>query len=426
VKTTRRYQIDTITTRPVEWSAAKAGFFLALGAAVLCQCLARAQTLTTLYNFQGPSLDGMSPGTGVVRDHDGNMYGTTTAGGQADSGTAFEVVASGTETMLHSFQFLVDGVNPDAPLALGAGSALYGTTSLGGPNNAYGTVFRIKDNKVTVVYAFSGGLDGLAPVGGVVEDIDGSLYGTTGGGGTGTCPGGCGTVYRLDKNGHETVMHNFDGPNGAHPAATLIHDQQGNVFGTTSSGGLDNSDNMCPGGCGTVFMLSRSGRFTVLHKFTYGTGDGWDVSFGVVRDQQGNLYGTTLTGGAWNYGTIYEITSAGEEKVLYNFAGSPDGSDPGGLVIANGKLYGTTTSGGDASCWLSYGGCGLIFEFDRAGTEEILYTFNGVTDGAVPVGPLTFDSEGNMYGATVQGMKDNCAFWQGGCGTIWKLSPRSQ
>lgn len=100
----------------------------------------------------------------------------------------------------------------------------------------------------------------------------------------------------------------------------------------------------------------------------------------------------------------------------------PDGSDPGPLVIANGKLYGPTTSGGDASCWLSYGGCGVIFQFDKSGTEKVLYTFNGFTDGAVPVGPLTFDSEGNMYGATTQGMKDNCAFWQGGCGTIWKLS----
>lgn len=187
----------------------------------------QAQTLTTLYNFQGPPADGMSPGTGIVRDRNGNMYGTTSTGGQASSGTAFEVDADGTETMLHSFQFLVDGVNPDAPLALGPGGALYGTTSLGGPNNAYGTVFRISDNQVTVVYAFSGGLDGLAPVGGVVENIDGNLYGTTGGGGTGNCPGGCGTIYRLDKTGHETVLHNFDGPNGAHPAAALIHDQTG-------------------------------------------------------------------------------------------------------------------------------------------------------------------------------------------------------
>ena len=121
--------------------------------------------------------------------------------------------------MLHSFQFLVDGVNPESSLALGPGNALYGTTPLGGPNNAYGTVFRIRDNTVTVVYAFSGGLDGLAPVGGVVENIDGNLYGTTGGGGTGTCPGGCGTIYRIDRNRHESVLHNFDGPNGAHPAS---------------------------------------------------------------------------------------------------------------------------------------------------------------------------------------------------------------
>ncbi|MGC2446601.1 MAG: choice-of-anchor tandem repeat GloVer-containing protein [Candidatus Sulfotelmatobacter sp.] len=417
-----------LTTKRSREPIAALVWFLALTAwALHSPVTMTAQTLTTLYNFQGPPTDGMAPGTGVVRDHNGNMYGTTSAGGQSENGTAFEVDASGTEIMLHSFQFLVDGVNPESSLALGPGNALYGTTPLGGPNNAYGTVFRIRDNTVTVVYAFSGGLDGLAPVGGVVENIDGNLYGTTGGGGTGTCPGGCGTIYRIDRNRHESVLHNFDGPNGAHPGlATLIHDPQGNLYGTTSGGGLDDSDNMCPGGCGIVFMLSRSGKFTVLHKFTYGTSDGRFVEFGVVRDRNGNLYGTTLGGGTWNYGTIYEITNTGEEKVLYNVAGAPDGSDPGPIVIANGKLYGATTSGGQPTCWLSYGGCGVIFQFDKSGTEKVLYTFNGVTDGAVPVGPLTFDSEGNMYGATVQGMKDNCAFWQGGCGTIWKLSPPSQ
>jgi len=384
---------------------------------------AQAQTLTTLYNFQGPPADGMSPGAGILRDQDGNMYGTTSAGGQAENGTAFEVDASATETMLHSFNFLVDGINPSAPLSLGPGGALYGTTPLGGPNNAYGSVFRIRDNNLTVVYAFSGGLDGLAPFGGVVKNIDGNLYGTTSQGGTGDCPGGCGTIYQISSAGHETVVHDFDGLNGAYPGATLIHDERGNLYGTTVAGGMDNSNELCPNGCGTVFMLSRSGRFTVLHKFRYGTSDGWYVPFGVVRDHKGNLYGATSGGGTSNAGILYEITSTGEEKVLYNFAGPPDGQDPGPLVIANGRHYGTTHYGGLASCWVQYGGCGTIFEFDKSGTEKVLYTFNGVTDGAAPVGPLTFDSEGNVYGTTAEGMKDNCGFWQGGCGTIWKLSP---
>jgi len=198
---------------------------------------AQAQTLTTLYNFQGPPADGMSPGAGIVRDQDGNMYGTTSAGGQAENGTAFEVDASGTETMLHSFNFVVDGISPSAPLSLGPGGALYGTTPLGGPNNAYGSVFRIRDNNLTVVYAFSGGLDGLAPFGGVVKNIDGNLYGTTSQGGTGDCPGGCGTIYQISSAGHETVVHDFDGLNGAYPGATLIHDERGNLYGTTVAGG---------------------------------------------------------------------------------------------------------------------------------------------------------------------------------------------
>ena len=108
------------------------------------------------------------------------------------------------------------------------------------------------------------------------------------------------------------------------------------------------------------------------------------VPFGVVRDDKGNLYGATSGGGTSNAGILYEITSTGEEKVLYNFAGPPDGQDPGPLVIANGRHYGTTHYGGLASCWVQYGGCGTIFEFDKSGTEKVLYTFNGVTDGAAP------------------------------------------
>jgi uncharacterized repeat protein (TIGR03803 family) len=395
---------------------------LAMAMVLVCPVLARSQTLTTLYSFQGPPADGLTPEGGVALDPSGNVFGTTESGGQADNGTVYELDAGGVETVLHSFQFFIDGDNPYAHLIRGPRGTLYGTTIYGGPNGN-GTVFSIRGTILTVLYEFRDSPDGQGPFGGVVEDMDGNLYGTTAGGGTGGCAGGCGTIYRLDKAGHESVVHSFDGPNGAYPSATLIHDREGNLYGTTVGGGLDNSNEMCPGGCGTVFMLSRSGKFTVMHKFTYGTGDGWYVVEGVVRDGEGNLYGVTSGGGAWRDGTIYEITNTGEEKVLYSFAGPPDGSNPGPLVIANGRLYGTTVSGGQPSCWDSYGGCGTIFEFDPSGTEKVLYAFGGVTDGAVPVGPITFDSEGNMYGTTESGPKDGCPFSHGGCGTIWKFAP---
>lgn len=400
---------------------------LAMAIMLFCSLRARSQTLTTLYEFQGPPADGLSPGSGVVRDTSGNMFGTTQVGGEAGDGTVFELDASGVETTLHSFQFFVDGSNPYALLARGSGGALYGTTIYGG-SNGYGTVFSIRGATLTVLCEFRGIPDGQGPFGGVVENIDGNLYGTTAQGGTGNCAGGCGTIYRLDKAGRETVVHSFDGPNGAYPGSTLIHDQQGNLYGTTVGGGLNNSNQLCPGGCGTVFTLSRSGKYTVLHKFTgtsyiAGTSDGSYVVDGVVRDREGNLYGTTSGGGSWNVGIIYEITNTGEEKVLYSFAGSPDGANPGPLVIAHGKLYGTTFYGGQASCWGPSGGCGTIFEFDMSGTEKVLYAFGGVTDGAVPAGPVTFDSEGNMYGATQTGNEDGCPFSHGGCGTVWKLLP---
>ncbi len=388
---------------------------------LLCPLTARSQTLTTLYNFQGPPGDGLSPEGGVVLDPGGNMFGTTEAGGQADNGTVYELDASGVETVLHSFQFFIDGDNPFAHLVRGSGGTLYGTTIYGGPNG-YGTVFSIRGTALTVLYGFRGSPDGLGP-NGVVENIDGNLYGTTAQGGTGGCAGGCGTIYRLDKAGHESVVHSFDGPNGAYPSATLIHDRQGNLYGTTVGGGLDASNKLCPAGCGTVFMLGPSGKYTVLHNFTYGPTDGWYVVWGVVRDGEGNLYGTTSGGGTWGDGIIYEITNTGKEKVLYSFAGPPDGQDPGQLIIANGRLYGTTYSGGQANCWGLSGGCGTIFEFDSSGSEKVLYRFNGVTGGAQPTGPVVFDSEGNMYGTTESGVKNGCPFSHGGCGTIWKFAP---
>ncbi|MGC2449602.1 MAG: choice-of-anchor tandem repeat GloVer-containing protein [Candidatus Sulfotelmatobacter sp.] len=393
---------------------------LATAMALILPTTARSQVLTTLYNFQGPPADGLTPEGGVTLDPAGNMFGATESGGLADNGTVYKLAPSGVETVLHSFQFFTDGDNPYAHLVRGPGGALYGTTTYGGPNE-YGTVFSIRGTILTVLYGFRGSPDGLAPSG-IVENIDGNLYGTTAQGGTGNCAGGCGTIYRLDKAGHESVVHSFDGPNGAYPSGTLIHDREGNLYGTTVGGGLDDSNQMCPGGCGTAFMLSRSGKFTVMHKFTYGPSDGWYVVSGLVRDGEGNLYGTTSGGGAWGDGIIYEITNTGEEKVLYSFAGTPDGSNPGPLVIANGRLYGTTVSGGQPTCWGPYGGCGTIFEFDKSGKERVIYAFNGVTDGAVPVGPITFDSEGNMYGTTESGPKDGCPFSHGGCGTVWKFS----
>jgi uncharacterized repeat protein (TIGR03803 family) len=403
---------------PKDWGALAA--LILLAACALPCSLARAQILTTLYSLQGPPGDGNWPCAGVTLDPAGNMYGTTQFGGASDYGTVFELDAAGAETVLHEFSW-TDGASPCAPLILSATGDLFGTTIYGGPNGN-GTVFRMRGTELTVVYEFEGAPDGQNPFGGLVENVDGNLYGTTAGGGIGNCAGGCGTIYRIDKNGNESVVYSFSGIDGANPGSTLIHDPEGNLYGTAEFGGLNNSNKLCPGGCGTVFMLSRSGNFTCLHKFTGGTSDGWSPSSAVVRDSAGHLYGTTGGGGSWGAGVIYEITGVGREKILYNFNGMPESVGPNQLTIARGKLYGTTYLGGQSGPSCYYSGCGTIFEFDPSGSEKVLFHFGGITDGAQPTGPVVFDSEGNMYGTTQSGMKDGCPFSHGGCGTIWELS----
>jgi uncharacterized repeat protein (TIGR03803 family) len=390
---------------------------LIMAAALYSPVAAHSQTLTTLYDLQGSPTDGDWPCAGVIRDAKGNMYGTTQGGGQWGYGTVFALGANNTEAVLHNFEDS-DGQSPCAPLIYADG-ALYGTTTYGGENEN-GTVFSIRGTHLTVLYKFQGIPDGQGPFGGLVDNIDGAFYGTTGQGGSGTCAGACGTIYKIDKAGHETVLYSFSGRDGAYPAARLIHDPAGNLYGTTNGGG---ANNLCPSaGCGTVFKFDTSGTLTVLHSFTGGTADGWFVVTSVVRDAAGNLYGTTSGGGTWNLGTIFEITNKGKERVLYSFAGPPDGWNPNQLVLAHGKLYGTTYLGGQSDCWGLYGGGGTIFEFDQSGTEKVLYRFGGVTDGAQPTGPVAFDSSGNMYGTTQSGIKDGCPFSHGGCGTVWKLA----
>ena len=209
----------------------------------------------------------------------------------------------------------------------------------------------------TVLYTFAGyPTDGASPIGGLVIDAAGALYGTTTYGGDANCPGsgiGCGTVFQLDTNGVETVLHNFRGPDGAHPSASLIRDAKGHLYGTTEFGGrlqdcTGSADNTTAG-CGVVFKLSGN-KETVLHRFCSvgNCTDGAEPWRGLVMDASGALYGTTSSGGSVNGGVVFKLVS-GKETVLHSFTGSPDGAFPeAGLIIdANGNLYGTAIGGGE-------------------------------------------------------------------------------
>lgn len=390
----------------------------------------QAQTFTVLHKFRGAP-DGGFPNGGVIVDSKGNVYGTTSEGGtgicDGGCGTVFRLSPSGRETILYSFTGTNgDGKYPQGGLVRDTSGNLYGTTYGGGTSGAAcsgygcGTVFMLDSSgHETVLYSFSGGVDGATPEAGVVRDSKGNLYGTTKLGGVYDW----GTVFMVDTSGTETVLHSFDGAtgDGGDVVGGLILDSAGMLFGTTQGGGIFNS-HCIPGleiGCGTIFQVSTAGVETVLYKFN-GYKDGNTPSGNVARDNAGNLYGTSQPQPTpVGYGTIFKLNAAGKFTVLHTFTGGAGGADPfAGLVRDSaGNLYGTTYQGGGggATCQTFDGGCGIAFELSPTGEFSVLHSFTGGADGGWLFAPLAFDSKGNVYGtANIGGIGD---------GTVFKITP---
>ena len=335
---------------------------------------AHAGSYKILHSFTGRNGDGVLPAAGVIRDSAGNLYGTTSEGGYypTGKGVVFKIAPDGTETVLYAFcrTGCSDGANPEA---------------------------------------------------GLIGDSAGNLYGTTydGGSGCDSCGGG-GTVFRLEPNGTETVLYNFCSKSacsdGYQPEAGVIRDGAGNLYGTTVSGGKSG----CNGyNCGVVFKVAPDGTEKVLYDFS--TGGGYGPVSGVIRDKSGNLYGTTEFGGTNEGGVVFKLAPHGVETVLYAFCGQnncTDGAAPAAGVIKDqsGDLYGTTEFGGGAGC---DGGasCGVVFEIAPNGTETVLHTFSNGNNGdsGNPVAGLIRDKAGNLYGTT---------FWGGtyNRGTVFKIA----
>jgi len=287
-----------------------------------------------LYSFNPANgSDGYDPAAGLINVN-GVLYGTTSAGGKYGKGTVFKVTAGGTESVLHSFGNGTDGAVPEAGLVDDNG-VLYGTTYQGGKDNL-GTVFKVPEGGTeSVLHSFASGTDGAFPEAGLI-DRNGVLYGTTNNGGT---PNNDGTVFEVTAGGTVSVLHSFgSGTDGDFPHAGLI-DVNGVLYGTTSGGGTESA--------GTVFELTAGGTESVLYNFNGYPNDGDGPVAGLVY-ANGVLYGTTSGGGKYNDGTVFEVTGAGTESVLHTFHDVlTDGSNPdAGLVYANGSLYGTTISGG--------------------------------------------------------------------------------
>jgi uncharacterized repeat protein (TIGR03803 family) len=385
------------------------GFLLGLMAAAPTT---QGQTFSVLYSFPAEVV-GYRPDS-LIRDAAGNLYGTTYYGGAKSSeGVVFKVDTSGKETVLYRFTG-PDGNGPDGVVGDAAGN-LYGATSFGGSGcpdqNGCGTVFKLDANgNETVLHRFGSSRgDGTFPTAGVVRDASGNLYGTTYTGGVLTlCEVGCGTVFKVDASGNETVLHRFTGgPDAAGPYGGVIQDAAGNLYGTTQAR--------------TVFKLAASGKFTVLH--TLNEAEGCYPSASLFRDAAGNLYGTTSGCGEFGGGTVFKVEPSGQTTVLYNFTGGTDGGSPSGPVVQDkaGNLYGSTGFGGDLTSLCAEvnntPGCGVVFKIDTAGHYTVLHAFNGL-DGQWSYYGVIQDPEGNLYGTTAQGGVPTCF-----CGVVFKVTP---
>jgi len=396
---------------------------------------AQAATFKVLYSFQAQS-DGDGPSSGVIRDAAGNLYGTTYAGGAFGYGTVFKIDKHGNETVLYSFSGGTDGENPAGGLVRDADGNLYGTTSSGGkPDCGFGftcgTVYKVDGHgNETVLYRFGGLPDGHSANAGLILDEAGNLYGTTQAGGDNGCnPGyGCGIVFKIDPQGRETILHAFTGTrnvDGAFPHAGLVADASGNLYGTTTLGGaptciteqfrgllLPESPEYDTGGCGTVFKINTRGKETILHRFSNYDG-GASPAYPLIFDSAGNMYSTANGGNGYN-GIVFRLNHHLREKVLYNFS-YHDGNPFAGLVQdATGNFYGVTVEGDT-----HYEG--TVFKLDTSGKYTILYSFSGYSDGGFPSGTLVIDQKGNLYGTARDGGTRDCGDY--GCGVVFKITP---
>jgi uncharacterized repeat protein (TIGR03803 family) len=381
-----------------------------------------ASTTQLIYGFAG-GVDGAYTDTELVVDSGGNLYGTSVQGGKFGGGTVFQVTPAGVHTVLYNFTGGADGGEPYKGVTLGEDGSLYGTAVTGGSGSCEGgcgVVFKLASSNgvwtQNVIHAFTGGSDGSGPGSPVAFDKKGNLYGTTPTGGS----KGMGVLYQLRPDGTGAwllrLIHTFTGGSdgGGGSAGRLLIDASGNLFGVCTVGGGN--------GFGTVFEASPNQgawQFNTLYAFK-DQPDGALPYGGLVFDKLGNLYGTTYYAGANDVGTVYKLTRGSTdwtESVLYSFKGGMDGASPISSLASDaaGNFYGTTSDGGAAAC-----SCGVIFKMTHAGygqwVESVAYRFPGTPGPGFAYNGMVRDAAGNIYGATVHGGSSND-------GAIYEFTP---
>lgn len=371
-------------------------------------------TETVLYSFMGTD-DGADPTTGLTEGQDGNLYGTTSAGGANGSGgTVFKITTAGVLTVLHSFKndTFTDGSVPSG-VVQGTDGNFYGVTTYGGATGN-GTVFKVTPTGTeTVLHSFVNGLgDGFNPSGNLIEATDGNLYGTAPGGGA----NGDGAIFEITLSGQESILYSFNASanDGFSPGSGVIQASDGNLYGTTPGNGTNVNTSF-----GAVFKVTLSGQETLVYTFQGQTvSDGQLPEAGLIQGVDGNFYGTTSEGGSGISGTVFKLTSGGVETVLSNFnAGgstSVNGYSPITSLIqaSDGNLYGTNNLGG------AHNNDGTVFQVTPQGVTNLVYAFGASSgDGSNSQANLIQASDGNFYGTTHAGGAH-------GYGTIFKITPQ--
>lgn len=440
---------------------------LSLAAALSLSAAHAGYAEKALYTFMG-SGDGGNPTGLLTADTAGNLYGVTAIGGNTacstgsentdGCGVVFEVSSTtGSQQVLHTFDFTgvsgSDGAQPVGGVIRNKAGTLFGATAQGGAvagpcHHGCGAVFSLTSSgTLTLLHSFTSGTDGEGPSAGLYMDKTGNLYGMTlTGGSTTTCGDkdtpGCGTVFKVTPSGGESVLHHFVGgkTDGAYPIGSLIANSGGNLYGTTVAGGSTGSCGILKReGCGIVFKLASNGTLTILHSFAGGS-DGAYPTGALMFDSEGDLYGTTVGGGSdancgvgpYGCGTVFKIAAAGGESVIYAFqGGAADGGYPTSGVIADtaGDLFGVTAAGGGTgNCGFKFKpikGCGTAFEIAAAGGETILHVFTGKKGaGGYPMFGMIQNKAGKFFGTTVSGGVAGCSGGAGplGCGIVFDMA----
>lgn len=404
----------------------------------------RQGAISYLHIFAIADNDGGQPNGPLMLASDGNFYGTTRAGGayscrgtdRVPCGTIFRLTPGGQETVLHSFGATpTDGYSPSGALIQGKDGALYGTTSNGGTYGGGGTIFRITlDGAYSILHSFGAtAADGGTAIGPLVQTANGDFYGTTATGGANHCRqipqagGNCGTIFRMSAAGVVTILYSFGAfpADGVTPTGGLTLGNDGNLYGTTLNGGANACGSFSnTNNCGTAFRITPAGVFTIIHDFGAPGGDGVAPQGGLLLARDGNFYGTTPSGGVGGgHGTVFRMTPAGVVTILHSFGSvAYDGRGP--------TQYLTQGSDGNIYGATGSGGrhggdlAGTVFRLTPAGALSTLYSFGPVNKApSNPTGGVIQGPDGALYGLTFYNGELGAKGDRGGFGTVFRLVP---